>query len=137
MLYLHGIPLPMETGGQPALVINRENREKEEQILERINKKLLGKWSIDILADIVGGILVAAGAYNFAAASEFPLVGVNGIALVFHHLMGLPIGVMAIILNIPIAILCYKMLGRGFFFRSISYRNRYFCSTDLHLHRLY
>ena len=87
--------------------------------MERINKKLLGKWSIDILADIIGGILVAAGAYNFAAASEFPLVGVNGIALVFHHLMGLPIGVMAIILNIPIAILCYKMLGRGFFFRSI------------------
>ena len=84
-----------------------------------IDKKTMSKWSIDILADIVGGILIAAGAYNFAAAAEFPLVGVNGIALIFHHLMGLPIGVMAIVLNIPIAIVCYKMLGKDFFFRSI------------------
>ena len=87
--------------------------------MERINKKLLGKWLADILADIAGGILIAAGAYNFAEAAEFPLVGINGIALVFHHLMDLPIGVTAIVLNIPIAIICYKMLGRNFFFRSI------------------
>ncbi len=77
------------------------------------------KWTIDILADLVGGMLIAVGTYNFAAAAEFPLVGINGIALIFYHLFGLPIGVMALILNIPVALVCYRLLGRGFFVRSI------------------
>ena len=34
------------------------------------------KVSIDILMDIIGGILIAIGTYNFAAASEFPMVSV-------------------------------------------------------------
>lgn len=41
------------------------------------------KWSLDIFVDILGGIFIALGTYNFAAAAEFPMVGVNGIALIF------------------------------------------------------
>ena len=33
----------------------------------------------DIATDIIGGILIAVGVYNFAAAAKFPMVGVNGI----------------------------------------------------------
>ena len=57
----------------------------------------------DIATDIIGGILIAVGVYNFAAAAKFPMVGVNGIALIFYQLFGLPIGTVALILNIPIA----------------------------------
>ena len=46
----------------------------------------------DIATDIIGGILIAVGVYNFAAAAKFPMVGVNGIALIFYQLFGLPIG---------------------------------------------
>lgn len=77
------------------------------------------KWSLDIFVDILGGIFIALGTYNFAAAAEFPMVGVNGIALIFYHLWGLPIGRTAMILNIPIALLCFKVLGRQFFLRSV------------------
>lgn len=77
------------------------------------------KWSIDILIDILGGIFIALGTYNFAAASEFPMVGVNGIALIFYQLWGLPIGRTAMLLNIPIAVFCFKVLGRRFFLRSV------------------
>lgn len=77
------------------------------------------KWSIDILIDILGGIFIALGTYNFAAAAEFPMVGVNGIALVFYQLWGLPIGRTAMLLNIPIAVFCFKILGRRFFLRSV------------------
>ena len=77
------------------------------------------KWSIDILIDILGGIFIALGTYNFAAAAEFPMVGVNGIALIFYQLWGLPIGRTAILLNIPIAVFCFKVLGRRFFLRSV------------------
>lgn len=75
--------------------------------------------SKDIAIDIIGGICVAIGAYNFAAAAKFPMVGLNGIALIFYHMFGAPIGVTAMILNIPIAICCFRILGHRFFLRSV------------------
>ena len=77
------------------------------------------KWSIDILMDILGGILIALGTYNFAALAQFPMAGLNGIALIFYHLWGLPIGRTALLLNIPIALICFPILGRQYFLRSV------------------
>ena len=42
------------------------------------------KWSVDIGIDIFGGVLIALATYNFAAASAFPVVGLNGIALILY-----------------------------------------------------
>ena len=47
------------------------------------------------------------------------MVGFNGIALIFYHLFGLPIGTVAMLLNIPVAIACFKILGKDFFVRSV------------------
>ena len=77
------------------------------------------KWSLDIAVDILGGILIALGTYNFAALAEFPMAGLNGIALIFYHLFGLPIGRTALLLNIPIALICFPILGRQYFLRSV------------------
>ena len=33
------------------------------------------KWSLDILVDILGGILIALGTYNFASLAQFPMAG--------------------------------------------------------------
>ena len=77
------------------------------------------RLALDSLADIAGGILIALGTYNFAAASNFPMVGLNGIALIFYQLFGTPIGMVAMLLNIPIAAGCYRILGKDFFLRSI------------------
>ena len=84
--------------------------------LKKLNWKHLG---MDVLVDIVGGILIAIGVYNFASAAEFPMAGLSGIALIFYYLFGTPIGIVSMLLNIPIAIFCYKILGRDFFIRSI------------------
>lgn len=83
------------------------------------NKKQTKQWILDILMDIVGGMLIALGTYNFASAADFPMVGLNGIALIFYHLIGTPIGLVAMLLNIPIAVCCFRILGRGFFVRSV------------------
>ena len=79
----------------------------------------LKKWSLDILVDILGGILIALGTYNFASLAQFPMAGLNGIALIFYHLFGFPIGRTALLLNIPIALICFPILGRQYFLRSI------------------
>lgn len=82
--------------------------------------KIKGKeLAIDIVVDIVGNMLIAIGVYNFAANSGFPVAGISGIALIFYHLFGLPIGVMTVVLNIPIILLCYKLLGKEFLLRSL------------------
>lgn len=75
--------------------------------------------AMDLVADVVGNMLIAIGVYNFAANSGFPVAGISGIALIFYHLFGLPIGVMTVVLNIPIVLLCYKLLGKEFLFKSL------------------
>ena len=57
---------------------------------------------LDIVADIVGSFFIAVGVYNFAVASGFPVAGISGIAIIFYHFFGIPIGVMTAVLNIPI-----------------------------------
>lgn len=84
-----------------------------------MEKNRVKEFAIDILVDIVGNLLIAIGVYNFAANSGFPVAGISGIAMIFYHLFGLPIGTMTIILNIPIVIMCYKLLGKGFLLRSL------------------
>ena len=73
----------------------------------------------DIAIDIIAGILIGLGTYNFTVTAEFPMVGISGIALIFYHLFGVPIGISSMLMNIPIAIICYKALGKGFLIRSV------------------
>lgn len=77
------------------------------------------EFSVDILVDLAAGMLIAAGVYNFALQADFPVAGFSGIAIILYHLFGLPVGIGTILLNIPVAVLCYKFLGRMFFLKSI------------------
>lgn len=75
--------------------------------------------AIDIGTDILGGLFIAIGVYNFAVSSGFPVAGISGIAVVFYYFWKIPIGIMTNILNVPIVIICYRLLGRKFFLKSI------------------
>ena len=69
--------------------------------------------------ELLGGFLVAIGVYNFALYASFPMTGVTGLAMIAYRLWGLPIGVVTILINIPVALLCWRLLGRGFLLRSL------------------
>lgn len=73
----------------------------------------------EIGMEFIGSALIAVGLYNFAVTSEFPMTGFSGISLILNRLFHLPIGLTIIVLNIPVALLCYRLLGRGFFLRSL------------------
>lgn len=75
--------------------------------------------AIDVGADVLGGLLISIGVYNFAVASGFPVAGVSGIAVLFYHFFHIPIGIMTILLNIPIVLVCYRLLGKRFFWKSV------------------
>lgn len=72
-----------------------------------------------IFYEAIGSFLIAVGIYNFAVLSEFPMTGFSGIAIILYRLFGFPIGMTTLVLNIPVAALCYRLLGKSFFLRSL------------------
>lgn len=86
---------------------------------KRLNKNTITRIVIDLIVDIIAACLISAGVYTFAANAGLPLSGFTGIALIINKLTGFPMGTMILILNIPVALLCYKVLGRRYFLNSI------------------
>lgn len=80
-----------------------------------MNKRVL----TDVALEVLGSFLAAVSIYNFALNGKFLMSGFSGIALIIYRLTGLPIGMTSLALNVPVALLCYKLLGRDFFFRSL------------------
>lgn len=74
---------------------------------------------IDMFWEILGSFLIAIALYNFALHAAFPMTGFSGIALIFYRLFDFPIGLTTIILNIPLAIVCARLIGREFLMKSL------------------
>lgn len=74
--------------------------------------------AVDILYDIIGSILFAAGIYTFAEGGNFAPGGISGIALIMNKLWNLPVGTMTLILNIPLVIISYKTVGKRFLMKT-------------------
>lgn len=85
-------------------------------LLKGINYKTL---VINLIFETIGSFLISVALYNFANTANFAMSGFSGISLLIYRLSGFPIGVSTILLNIPVAILCYKLLGKGFLIRSL------------------
>ena len=77
------------------------------------------KFLKQIFWEVVGSTCIAAGIYNFAVQAGFPMTGFSGISIILYQLFHVPIGFSTILLNIPVAILCYRLLGRKFFASSL------------------
>ena len=77
------------------------------------------KFAVQLFFEIIGSICIAAAIYNFAVQAEFPMTGFSGISIILFQLLNIPIGLSTILLNIPVALLCYKLLGKKFFVSSI------------------
>jgi len=77
------------------------------------------KLFIDLVYDLIGCILYAVGINCFIIPQDFASGGVSGIALIITYLTGLPNGTITFILNIPLIIFSYKILGHVFLIKSV------------------
>lgn len=77
------------------------------------------KFAIQLFWEIAGSLFIAAAIYNFAVQAAFPMTGFSGISILLYRFFNIPIGLSTILLNIPLAFLCYKLLGKRFFISSI------------------
>lgn len=72
----------------------------------------------EVFIEVVASVLIAIGVW-IASELAFPLAGMTGVTMVFYQAFGWNIGLMSILLNIPLAILCYRLLGHKFFWKTI------------------
>lgn len=74
---------------------------------------------VDLAYDFAGCILYAAGINCFIMPQNFASGGVSGIALIITYLTGLPNGTLTFLINIPLIVISYKILGHIFLLKSV------------------
>ena len=75
--------------------------------------------TVNLLLEVLGCFVSAAGIYSFAVAAEVPVTGVAGLSAILYRLFDVPMGLSNVLINIPIILFSYKLLGRAFFLRSV------------------
>ncbi|MBQ9766534.1 MAG: YitT family protein [Lachnospiraceae bacterium] len=83
-----------------------------------LTKETLLSIGTDLLFEIFGSLFIALAIHNFAVSAGFPMTGFSGIAIILNRFFQIPIGLTTILLNIPVAILCYRLIGGRFLMKS-------------------
>ena len=78
------------------------------------------KWFQDALLIIVGTFILAVGIVFFIAPYKFVPGGVYGISIVIHHLLGTPIGLVSLCMDIPLLLIGIKVLGSKFGYKTLA-----------------
>ena len=86
---------------------------------QRVSIQAVLQRARPVVWECVGSVLIAVGIYNFAVQAEFPMTGFSGISIILYRLANIPIGLSTILLNIPVALLCCRLLGKKFFISSM------------------
>jgi len=73
----------------------------------------------NLLYVILGNFTLALGVVLFFLSNSITTGGTPGMALLIHHLSGLSMGTIIILINIPLLILALKYLGKLFVFRTV------------------
>lgn len=67
---------------------------------------------------ILGSVILSLAISAFILPSQIGIGGVTGIAMVINRLFNLPVGLMTILINIPLFIFGFRLVGRRFAVRS-------------------
>ena len=85
-----------------------------------IKEKLFSKkWLINYSLIIVGSFILASGFVFFITPYKFVPGGVYGTSIVFHYLFDTPVGLVALLFDIPLTIIGIKVLGPRFGIKTV------------------
>lgn len=85
---------------------------KKEWNLQRSKKQIVLGYFLDALFYLLGSLAYAVAINVFSAPNNIAPGGFTGIATMLNYLLGLPIGVMTIALNLPLFIWGFIRLGK-------------------------
>ncbi|MDD4587436.1 MAG: YitT family protein [Heliobacteriaceae bacterium] len=77
------------------------------------------RWAKDLTCIFLGAIVFALGINYFIIANHLAEGGVTGVALILYYLFGWSVGHTIIILNIPLFIVGWRLVGREFAIKSV------------------
>ncbi|MCL1859320.1 MAG: YitT family protein [Oscillospiraceae bacterium] len=83
----------------------------------RKHKKL--KFLFEFISFFAGVIIFSAGIGLFITPGKIAVGGFTGISIIINNLTSFPVGILIIILNIPMFIICAKIFGLKFIFKTI------------------
>ncbi len=88
---------------------------QEKNFLKKVDKGVVLAY-----VQIVVGCVIGGAAYPlFLVPGQIAPGGLSGVAMILNHLLGTPVGLMSIVLNIPLFLVGYKTLGTRFVFRTL------------------
>jgi len=79
--------------------------------IERPSSQQVIRFIVQIVLLVIGAIISALSVIIFQAPFNIAPAGVSGLAVIFNHLFGTPIGLVVLLGNIPIQIFAFRMLG--------------------------
>ncbi len=68
---------------------------------------------------VIGTFITAAGFVLFISPYRLAPGGVYGIAIILHHLFGFPIGISGLLMDIPLALIGFRVLGPKFGIKTV------------------
>lgn len=74
---------------------------------------------LDYFLIVVGSCIFSAAIVIFIKPAMISMGGIAGMALIANYLVKLPIGAASLVLNIPLLIFGYRLLGREFFYKTM------------------
>lgn len=77
-------------------------------------KKIIKEYAIIMLGSVILSLAISA----FILPSQIGIGGVTGIAMVLNKMFSLPVGIMTIIINVPLFLFGFKLIGSKFAVRS-------------------
>lgn len=83
------------------------------------DKRFTLTWFVNYLIILIGSAVMAVGYVFFIVPHKIVPGGVYGLSIIIHHLLGLPTGMTALVLNIPLVIWGIRELGPRFGFKTV------------------
>lgn len=85
----------------------------------------------ELLFDLIASVCWTVGIKIFAVPNHIAPSGFNGITVIINYITGLPIGSMALLMNIPFLIVCWRVIGHSFVLRTVRVLIIYTLLVDL------
>ncbi len=87
--------------------------------MPEISKHKVSHYAKEILLDVIGSLFLAIGLNVFSVPNQIVAGGVTGIATLINHFTGVPIGTMALFINMPLLAIGYRYIGKKFFMDTV------------------
>ncbi len=87
--------------------------------MAKIKKESAKEIILDVIILIAGSFIYSVGVNCFVVSNDIASGGVTGLAILINHLTNFPVGVSIFLLNVPLFIVSFVVLGRTFILKTL------------------